>query len=299
MIWILGNRGLLGAELASVLERRGVPFEGSGRDVDIRDRRALEGFARGKDIDWIINCAAYTAVDAAEDNEAEARDINVSGAENVARLSRRTGARLIHISTDYVFDGASNRPYRESDSASPLCAYGRTKADGEQLATSAAPETIIVRTAWLYGEYGPNFVSAVLGRMREENRIDVVADQTGSPTWARDLADALADIASHGGIPPGIYHFAGAGGTSRLEYALEVYRLGRERGLLRRACRLDAAESSLYPAKARRPAYSVLDTSKIRAAGVEVPSWEDSLARFIGTIPSTQGERHERDSILF
>lgn len=289
MIWVVGARGMLGTELCEVLAERGLEFTGSDREVDILDPGAISSFASGKAIGAVINCAAYTAVDKAEDEEALALRLNADGPENLARLCAALGARLVHVSTDYVFSGEAERPYRESDVVGPTGAYGRTKAEGERRVLATAPDAVVVRTAWLYGRHGPNFVRTMLRLMAERTEIGVVADQRGSPTWARDLARALAGAATDPRrVPPGIYHYTDEGETSWHGFALEIQRLGLELGLLARPCAVRPLATSEYPTKARRPAYSVLCKDKARAAGLVVPPWQESLrAHLSGDLHTT------------
>lgn len=278
MIWIIGRDGMLGKELAETLASAGTAFIGSDREVSVLDPRALERFSSGRRILWIVNCAAYTAVDKAEDEPEACEALNVAGPENLARLAKAMGARLLHISTDYVFDGSGDRPYREEDALSPLGAYGRSKAAGESCARAIAPETIVLRTAWLYGRHGSNFVATMLRLMRERETVRVVADQRGSPTWARDLANAILTIMTSDDSPPGVYHFTDAGEVSWFEFAAEIERSGREMGLLLRSCSVEPIPTSEYPTKARRPAYSVLSKEKItRVFGITPPDWRESL----------------------
>jgi dTDP-4-dehydrorhamnose reductase len=282
MIWLAGRGGLLGSEVAKALAEAGLEFAGSGREVDIRDPGALAGFAAGKNLDWIVNCAAYTAVDGAEDEADLAFALNAEGPDNLARLAAGLGARILHVSTDYVFDGSGARPYREEDPVAPLGAYGRSKAAGEERVRAACPEHVILRTAWLYGRGGGDFVSALLGLLRSKGRAGVVADQVGSPTYAGDLARAIAAIAGSPAPVFGTFHYANRGEASRYEFALEIKRLGVEYGILPRDCAVEALTAREYPAKARRPAYSALSTDKIREAyGLKIPEWRESLALFL------------------
>lgn len=282
MIWIVGDKGMLGNELAQGFTRKGIGFIGSGHEVDILDEAALADFPAGRDISWIVNCAAYTKVDKAEDEPELCGRLNAEGPANLARLARGMGARLLHISTDYVFDGSVERPRREDEPVAPLGVYGRTKAEGESRVLAEAPDSVILRTAWLYGRHGPNFVFAMLRLMKERKEIGVVADQKGSPTWARDLSDAIAAILASRRAPAGIYHFTDAGETSWWEFASEIERLGREAGILQRPCRVKALATAEYPTKAWRPAYSVLSKEKIEASfGLKPPEWRESLAAFM------------------
>ncbi|PKL08144.1 MAG: dTDP-4-dehydrorhamnose reductase [Spirochaetae bacterium HGW-Spirochaetae-7] len=280
MIWLTGNKGMLGTELSLLLKAKNLSFVGTDRDVDILDAVALENFADGKGITTIINCAAYTAVDKAEDEEALALRLNAEGPGNIARLGAHIGARVIHVSTDYVFSGNGTKPCLESDPVSPTGAYGRTKAEGERRVFSAAPDSIIIRTAWLYGKHGPNFVATMIKLMAAKDEIGVVADQRGSPTWAYDLSCAIADIAVRPDFPAGIYHYTGDGETTWYDFAQEIQRLGRVHGLLDHDCRVRPLSTDQYPTKTRRPAYSVLSKDKIKSQGIPIPHWEFSLQAF-------------------
>jgi len=282
VIWLIGNKGMLGTELSKMLETRGVECLGTDRDVNILDPDALTAFTADKDISFIINCAAYTAVDKAEDEEPLAFKLNAEGPGNLATLAVKRHAGLIHISTDYVFDGKAAVPYKEDDPISPIGVYGRTKAEGEKRIQAIDPDAIIIRTAWLYGQYGKNFVSTMLGLMDMKNEISVVADQYGSPTWAHDLAEAICTIADHTVAPAaGIYHFTGKGTTTWYEFACEIQRLGLEFGVLTTPCKVKAITTDQYPTKAKRPAYSVLSKDKIRQVfGIQPPGWQDSLRKY-------------------
>ncbi len=292
MIWLVGNKGMLGTELARLFESLAIPFVGTDRELSILDMAALRAFAHGKGISWIINCAAYTAVDKAEDEVELCTALNVQGPENLARLAREIGARLLHISTDYVFSGTPildqgvPRPYREDDPTGPTGVYGKTKREGEERVLSLSQDNIILRTAWLYGQHGNNFVFTMLRLMKERERIGVVADQRGSPTWAYDLSQAILSLINLNTVKPlsGIYHYTNEGETTWYDFAREIFRLGREQGLLARDCEISPLTTDQYPTKARRPAYSVLSKEKIKSLGVAIPHWQDSLARFMSQL---------------
>jgi len=282
VIWLIGNKGLLGTELSEAFDRAGIPLVGTDREVSILDEGALAAYAPGKKIEWIINCAAYTAVDKAEDEPELCRALNATGPGNIAKLAESIGAAFLHISTDYVFDGNGIRPYREDDPTGPTGVYGRTKEEGERAALAACGRTVIVRTAWLYGRHGPNFVYTMLRLMKERDSIGVVADQRGSPTWARDLSEAIVRITTASKPNYGIFHFTGAGETVWYEFTLEIQRLGKEYGLLAKDCEVNALTTAQYPTKARRPPYSVLSKEKIVAAyGIIPPDWQESLNLFL------------------
>jgi len=289
MIWLVGNRGMLGTELARLFESLAIPFVGTDRELSILDMAALRAFAHGKGLSWIINCAAYTAVDKAEDEVELCTALNVQGPENLARLAREIGARILHISTDYVFSGTPildqgvPRPYREDDPTGPTGVYGKTKREGEERVLSLSQDNIILRTAWLYGQHGNNFVFTMLRLMKERERIGVVADQRGSPTWAYDLSQAILMLINLKTEKPlsGIYHYTNGGETTWYDFAREIFRLGSEQGLLDRDCEISPLTTDQYPTKARRPAYSVLSKEKMKALGVAVPHWQDSLTTFM------------------
>jgi dTDP-4-dehydrorhamnose reductase len=282
MIWLIGNHGMLGTELSELLTREKIEFVGTDRDVSILEPESLASFTSGKDISWIVNCAAYTAVDKAEDEAELARKLNAQGPENIGRLAASIGAHVLHISTDYVFGGAGSRPYREDDPLAPNSVYGRTKAEGEARLLAACPESVIIRTAWLYGKHGANFVYTMLRLMKEKEKIGVVADQKGTPTWAYDLSQAIVAVLRSKDPRYGIYHFTNEGETNWHEFALEIQRLGLEYGLLSKPCEVAALTTAQYPSKAHRPAYSVLSKDKIKKTfGVEVPEWRSSLRTFL------------------
>jgi dTDP-4-dehydrorhamnose reductase len=311
IVWLIGCNGMLGTELSRLFEKEGIPFTGTDREIDITGPAALAAFAEGeaaagRPIDWIVNCAAYTAVDKAEDDGETCRRLNTGGAANIARTAGNIGARLIHFSTDYVFDGrglrdASSgalRPYREDDPAGPIGVYGLTKRDGENAALENNPRSYIIRTAWLYGQYGNNFVATMLRLMNERDEIKVVNDQRGSPTWARDLAALTAEIIRSvlWNRPPayGIYHYTNEGSITWFDFAREIYDAGRGLGLVTRDCAIRPCASAEYPAKVTRPAYSVLDKTKIKAAlGITVPPWDVSLRRYLGDLAEAQGRKEE------
>jgi dTDP-4-dehydrorhamnose reductase len=282
MIWLVGDKGMLGSDVARALQNSGFEFAGTDRELSILDPEALAAFASARKIDWSVNCAAYTAVDKAEDDIETCMRLNAEGPENLARLARSIGARMLHLSTDYVFDGKGARPYREDDPAAPVSVYGRSKAEGEARVRSVCAEHVILRTAWLYGLNGPNFVHTMLRLMRSRDRIGVVADQRGSPTWSSDLAAAILRIVTASSPSYGTYHFTDGGETTWYEFALAIRDLGLEAGVLERVCAVDPLTTAQYPTKARRPAYSVLSKDAIvRDYGVDIPDWRISLRRFI------------------
>jgi dTDP-4-dehydrorhamnose reductase len=281
MIWVVGARGMLGQDVTRQLDALGLPHVESDMECDITDPSALRSFVEGRTFEWIINCSAYTAVDKAEDEEAKADLVNAEGAGNLGKTAAEIGARIVHISTDYVFDGAASSPYKEEDQTSPKGAYGRTKLRGEQLIAQSTPENFIVRTAWLYGIRGNNFVYTMLRLMNEREEVSVVADQFGSPTYTRDLAAALCTFIRRDSRAFGIFHYTNEAETSWFRFASAIYELGRARRRVGHSCTIIPITSDQYPAKAVRPKYSVLSKEKIRRTlGIIIPTWQAGLVRF-------------------
>jgi dTDP-4-dehydrorhamnose reductase len=288
LIWLIGNKGMLGTELSRLLENNSMPHTGTDREVDITDPAALLSFARAHSFDWIINCAAYTAVDKAEDDEVLCRNLNTNGAANIAKTAKIVNARLIHISTDYVFNGRGTRPYLEDDLTDPIGIYGLTKRDGEKAVLNENGASYIIRTAWLYGLYGNNFVKTMLRLMKEKENLSVVNDQQGSPTWAYDLAAAaiqfIRQTEDKKNPPYGIYHFTNEEQCTWFEFASAIYEEGCGLGILTKACEVKPCSSAEYPARVKRPAYSVLDKGKIKKTlGLEIPPWRESLKKYLET----------------
>lgn len=284
MIWVVGAGGMLGRELTELLTRNGVPFVGTDRETDFTAPSVLDAFVRGKTIDWIVNCAAYTAVDKAEDEPELCRTLNAVGPQNLGALATRIGARVLHVSTDYVFDGQATVPYLESDVVHPLTVYGQTKAEGEVALLAACPESIILRTAWLYGLHGPNFVATMLRLMNERESVGVVADQYGAPTWAADLAAVMVAMLQKPPRNGGIYHASGEGLTTWHGFATAIAEEARAVGLLDpgRPLEIRALDTASYPTKAKRPKWSVLSKAKLEADfGLRFPPWRESLNGYL------------------
>lgn len=222
--------------------------------------------------DIVINCAAYTAVDKAEDDQVVADAINHLAIATLATLCRDSGAKLVHVSTDYVFDGTSPVAYKEDDQPNPKSVYGVTKLAGEIACLRNNPESIIIRTAWVYSQFGNNFVKTMLRLMTERDTLNVVNDQVGSPTYAADLAEVILTILDSNKWEPGIYHYSNAGEISWFDFALAIKELGQK------ACEVKGIPASSYPTPAERPAYSLLDKSKIKAVfSIEAIDYKVSL----------------------
>ena len=284
-ILITGANGQLGHEMRNVLaddQRFNAIFtDVAGDDItllDITDEDAVERMVADNAITIIINCAAYTAVDAAEDNEPLAARLNADAVGILARVAKRHGARMVHISTDYVFDGRGCIPYTEDMPTCPQSAYGRTKLDGEHLLLDTlGDDAIILRTAWLYSPYGKNFVKTMLALGKDKPALKVVIDQVGSPTCAADLARAIVTVITADEWHGGIYHYSNEGVISWYDFTKAIHQLA---GIT--TCDVQPCHSDEFPAKAHRPAYSVLDKTKFKTTfGVRVPYWLDSLEQTI------------------
>lgn len=279
-ILVTGANGQLGSELKKTgFTALDEVFYTDVAELDITDKKAVEGYVRKNDIDTIVNCAAYTAVDRAEEEADMAELINVKAVKNLAEVAGKEGCLLIHISTDYVFDGTCSEPYTEKDHMNPQTVYGRTKLAGEQAIRNSDCLAVIIRTAWLYSEFGNNFVKTVLRLAKEKGELKIVADQIGTPTYAADLAAAIVRIIADESVAEktGVYHFSNEGVCSWYEFAQEIV---TQAGLKATVSPLTTAE---YPVKAKRPAYSVLDKTKIkREFEVEVPEWKEALGRMMG-----------------
>jgi dTDP-4-dehydrorhamnose reductase len=275
-ILVTGAGGQLGRELQAAASA--VPpnynFIFAGRDeLPIADPDRLHSFFAASRPDICINCAAYTAVDKAETEKDLAYQVNGEAVGSLAAACKAVGAHLFHISTDYVFDGHSAKPLKETDPTGPISIYGASKLRGEQLAMEQYPEgTVIIRTSWVYSEFGNNFVRTMIRLMREKPAINVIDDQIGSPTYAADLAAVLLHIATGPVFVPGIYHYSNEGRISWYEFALAI----RER--IASPCSINPIPTTQYPTPARRPHYSLLDKSLIRSVyGIRIPGWQESL----------------------
>jgi len=265
---LLGGAGMLGTDLRRVLGRK--VEAPTSAELDIRDAEALEAAAAGVDV--VVNAAAYTRVDDAETHEDEAMAINALGAENAARAAAAAGAQFVQLSTDYVFDGTADEPYREDSPVHPLGAYGRTKAEGERRVLDAHPSPYILRTAWLYGAGGSNFPRTMLRLATERETLDVVTDQMGQPTWTMDVARLVATLVESS-APGGIYHGTNSDSASWFVFARELFiRAGLDPDRVRQT----TSEAVVRPAP--RPAYSVLGHAAWTRAGIDTPrDWRVAL----------------------
>ncbi|MBO4660914.1 MAG: dTDP-4-dehydrorhamnose reductase [Prevotella sp.] len=280
-ILVTGCNGQLGNEI-QLLERKYPEHTFYNTDVaelDITDAAAIERFIEENSINGIVNCAAYTAVDKAEDNEELCTKLNAEAPAFLARAIGQRGGWIIHVSTDYVFDGTKHTPYVETDDTCPNSVYGKTKLVGEFNILKYCEQSVIIRTAWLYSTFGGNFVKTMLRLGREKDQLGVIFDQIGTPTYARDLAIAIMTIIGKG-IVPGIYHFSNEGVISWYDFTKAIHRIA---GI--RSCTVRPLHTAEYPTPAARPHYSVLDKTKIKQTyGIDIPYWEESLEQCINKL---------------
>lgn len=261
-------------------------------ELDITDPEAVRRCVTGNRIEAIVNCAAYTNVERAEEDEATADRLNRAAVGNLARAAAEADALLVHVSTDYVFDGCISLPYTEEDPTAPRSAYGRTKLAGEEAVRASGCRHLILRTAWLYSEYGNNFLKTMLRLTAERETLNVVFDQVGTPTYAGDLALAIFSILE-GGLDrghEGTYHFSDEGVCSWYDFAVEIARAaGHDR------CRISPCRTADYPTKAVRPAFSVLDKGKLkRTFGIEIPHWRESMFYCLKRLQAMQNQPSEQ-----
>ena len=277
-ILITGCNGQLGNEMQLLEEvnPQHTYFNTDVAELDITDQQAIETFVNENQIDGIVNCAAYTAVDKAEDNERLCTLLNAEAPAYLAAAIGKRGGWMIQISTDYVFDGTQHTPYTEEADTCPNSVYGKTKLVGELNVQKFCEQAMIIRTAWLYSTFGNNFVKTMIRLGKEKPELGVIFDQIGTPTYARDLAVAIF-AAINQGIVPGIYHFSNEGVISWYDFTKAIHRLA---GIT--TCHVRPLHTSEYPTPANRPHYSVLDKTKIKQTyHLEVPYWEESLAECI------------------
>ena len=277
-ILITGCNGQLGNEM-QLLEKSdnaNTYFNTDVAELDITDVEAINEFVEQHQIDGIVNCAAYTAVDKAEANQDICQLLNAEAPAYLAAAIEKRGGWMIQISTDYVFDGTNHTPYKEDEDTCPNSVYGRTKLVGEFNVLKLCSRSMVIRTAWLYSTFGSNFVKTMIRLGREKTQLGVIFDQIGTPTYARDLANAIMTIIGKG-IKPGIYHFTNEGVTSWYDFTLAIHRLA---GISQ--CKVLPLHTSEYPTAATRPPYSVLDKTKIKETyNIEIPHWESSLKECI------------------
>ena len=286
MIWLIGNKGMLGNDIEKLLKNQNLTYWASDKEVDITDYKVLEEFGEDKKSSWIINCAGYTKVDKAEEEVDEAFKINKEGVKNVALFSLKRRIRLIHISTDYVFDGRRKAPfvYREDDKTNPINVYGKSKLAGEEEIKEILEKHFIIRTAWLYGLKGNNFVYIMLRLFKEREVINVVEDQWGSPTYTVDLAKVILKIIKDNSVSYGLYHFTNEGVVSWYEFARTIYDKAKRLGLIENSKKVEILpiKTEDYPTAAKRPRCTVLSKDKIkREFNLKIRDWNEALEDFL------------------
>ena len=283
-ILLIGSQGQVGQELKKTLPQIGEVSSVTRTELDLNDSGAIVEVIETIKPDFIVNAAAYTAVDKAESEPEIARKINAQAPAVMAKASKDIGATLLHISTDYVFNGQKNTPYLENDSTDPLGIYGITKRDGEQSIQEVGGRHIILRTAWVYGAYGKgNFVKTMLRLGREKELVKIVYDQIGSPTWSYDIAMRITEILKNiEKVPTGIYHFTDSGSISWYDFAMNIFEEARKLGFTFKMQEVIPISTHEYPTPAKRPAYSVLSNQKlIDCLGTYPPYWRDSLKKML------------------
>lgn len=299
-ILLTGGTGMLGVDLRQALQAEGYVVDCPNReDLDLSSGPSIDAFFLNVSADWIVNCAAYTKVDEAESEQYEANYLNAVAPFTLARHARRIGARILHLSSDFVFDGAKQQPYTETDEPNPLGIYGKSKLHGERLLQKENPDGIVVRTAWLFGASGKCFPKTILSAFDSGRQLRVVDDQIGSPTYTRDLSEAIVNLIGNN-APPGVYHVVNAGQASWRELAVEtIFALlsrsshssedpHNEQELRSRAeAAVKGIRTEDWPTKAQRPKYSVLCTDKYCSLGFErLPHWRDAVERFVSELQS-------------
>ncbi|MFD1411420.1 dTDP-4-dehydrorhamnose reductase [Lapidilactobacillus gannanensis] len=277
-ILITGANGQLGTELRHLLDERELAYTGTdAQDLDITDEAAVNEYFTRNQPKIVFHCAAYTAVDAAEEEPGKSIDykVNVIGTQNIARAAESVGATLFYVSTDYVFDGTNDQMYTEETVPGPKNEYGRTKLAGEQAVASIMSKYYIIRTSWVFGKYGKNFVYTMLKLAETHDKLTVVDDQQGRPTWTRTLAEFMLYALDHQ-VPYGLYQLSNDNYCTWYEFAKEI--------LKNQSVEVTPVSSEQFPQKAYRPRHSIMDLSKTKATGFEIPTWQEALAKFMKQI---------------
>jgi|SRR5215217_8036893 len=275
---VFGANGQLGTCIKTLNDNSGLIYFPREAEANILDVEALEAVFADQQPAYVINCAAYTAVDKAEEETELAERVNVTGVKNLAEQCAKHGSTLIHISTDFVFKGDMARPLTETDKTEPISVYGQTKLDGEK-AAAAIEKHFIIRTGWLYSEHGNNFVKTMLRLGAERDELRIIADQVGTPTYAIDLAAFIMDLIKRDSKDYGVYHYSNEGVTSWFDLARAVFDISATQ------VKAIPIRTDQYPTAATRPAYSVMDKSKVKATfSIEIPYWRDSLIKCISKL---------------
>lgn len=277
-ILITGATGQLGTELRKLLDSKGISYAATNsKSLDITNGEKVNDYFQMNKPDVVFHCAAYTAVDAAEEEPGKTTDesVNVIGTQNVAQAAESVGATFVYISTDYVFDGKNPETYKEMDKQNPQSEYGRTKSLGEKAVRETMSKYYIIRTSWVFGKYGKNFVYTMLNLAKTHDVITVVDDQVGRPTWTKTLADFML-YAVENKVPYGVYNLSNDNQASWFEFATEI--------LKETTTEVKPVTSAEYPQKATRPAHSVLSIEKTKATGFEIPTWQEALKQMLAVI---------------
>jgi len=281
VIWVVGSKGMLAGDILEKLDESSLSYVSTDLDVDIIKPEQVESFIKNNNIKWIVNCAAYTAVDKAEQEKEKAFLVNAEGVKNLAAAASKFGAKVIHFSTDYVFKGDSETPYVETDKTSPESVYGETKLKGELFLQKVLAEHFIIRISWLYGIHGNNFVKIMLKLFAERDALNIVADQIGSPTYAKVLAENVVNLIKGGSEKYGIYHYSDEGKISWYDFAQKIKEYGKEFNLVSKNVKLTPIPTLDYPTPAKRPAFSLMSKDKAkRELKFKISSWEDNLYEF-------------------
>ena len=284
-IWVIGKNGMLAKDILKVFDKNNISYFSTGREIDITNIDDLNNYIKNKNIDIVINCAAYTKVDLAEDEPEICAKINGFGVKNISEICENKNLKLIHFSTDYVFDGNSNKPYKESDTTNPINVYGRSKLEGEKYALSLN-KSLIIRISWLYGINGNNFVYTMLNLMKNKDSIKVVNDQYGSPTNTLDIANLILHIIKDiKDFNFGIYHYTNEGNISWFDFANSIYDLAKKNNILNKDCIVEPCNSKEYKTKAKRPKFSVLSKDKIKNDyKINLIDYKESLNSFLKSL---------------
>lgn len=275
-ILVTGSSGQLGTCIKSIGSNKSDIYYVNSTELDTTNELQVKSFFEMHQIDWCINCAAYTAVDKAESDYENAFNVNVNGAKNLAEACKLYSAKLVHISTDFVFDGEHNKPYKESDPTNPISIYGETKLKGEKEVAKILSEHFIIRTSWLYSEYGNNFLNTMLRLSRDKDQLGIVGDQIGTPTYAKDLAEIIMHIIDNECSNYGVYHYSNNGVASWYDFAKAIFDISNV------DIQLENISTIQFPTPAKRPHFSVLDKTKTKENfNVRIPYWRDSLQKAI------------------
>jgi len=282
-IWIIGKQGMLAEALQRHFTKKGIDFTSTSRkEVDVTDSKSVKEQLQSLEPTHIINASGYTAVDRAEEEKEKAYKLNVEAVEALGRLAKEKEVKLIHFSTDYVFDGSGSSPFSEEKEPAPLSVYGRTKYEGEKRLLAVYPKACVIRTSWLFGRSGNHFVRTMIKLMKQHENLRIVSDQKGRPTFADDLAKAAEHLLDH----QGIYHFANEGETTWLEFAEEILKCLKEKGETIACQTIKPILTSEYGSPAKRPLFSVLKTDKYEKASKESPRhWQESLREYFELVP--------------